>query len=184
MIANQSKWLPIFKRGILQRMARCAYKHPKTDYIYKFLNRSLSVAHIVQGGVCVSWSYTSPTYALLLLFFDIGVIVIGWQYWRWGLCLMLLTPPQPPNRHCSRPPPWHPHSLALNRYEQPIHRGRVFSICSKANISWQTTTIEVTKQASKNFPTSSVSKIEIFAAKELCGSRAISAQISLSEKPY
>ena len=97
---------------------------------------------------------------------------------------MLLTPPQPPNRHCSRPPPWHPHSLALNRYEQPIHKGRVFSICSKANISWQTTTIEVTKQASKNFPTSSVSKIEIFAAKELCGSRAISAQISLSEKPY
>ena len=78
MIANQSKWLPIFKIGILQRKARCAYKHPKTDYIYKFLNRSLSVAHIVQGGVCVSWSYTSPTYALLLLFFDIGVIVIGW----------------------------------------------------------------------------------------------------------
>ena len=77
MIANQSKWLPIFKIGILQRKARCAYKHPKTDYIYKFLNRSLSVAHIVQGGVCVSWSYTSPTYALLSLFFDIGVIVIG-----------------------------------------------------------------------------------------------------------
>ena len=43
MIANQSKWLPIFKIGILQRKARCAYKHPK-----------MLLVGSIGDGVCVS----------------------------------------------------------------------------------------------------------------------------------
>ena len=44
------------------------------------------------------------------------------------LCLLLLTPP---SMHCSRPAPWHPALLALNRNEHPIHtRDCVCSQCS------------------------------------------------------
>ena len=82
------------------------------------------------------------------------------------LCLMLLTPPPTcivPGQLLGIQP-----ILALNRNEQPIHIGGVYSALGTK------TYVALEKRLSV-----SISKIETYAVKELCSSCAISPQISL-----
>ena len=106
MIANQSKWLPIFKRGILQRKARCAYKHPidfLTDlFLLHILSRVVSVSHGLTPPQHMHCYYYFLTLVLLLLVGSIGD----------GVCvscfLHLPNPPTGivPGHHLGIPTPW------------------------------------------------------------------------------